>query len=133
VRTVGELKTKVKIVKVPALWSVDQTVRFYESLPGVVYAEPNYVADQHTLAAPNDYYFSQQWGLARIDALDGWNVFPCAHVAVGVPIAIVDTGVDSTHPDLAGQVSAGANCMTGVCTAAGLALDDNATAPSSCR
>ena len=76
VPSVGDLKTKVKIVKVPRLWTVDQTIAFYRSLPGVTYAEPNFVADQHGLAAPNDPYFGEQWGLAKIDALAGWDVYP---------------------------------------------------------
>jgi thermitase len=125
VAAVGDLKTKVKIVKVPRLWTVDQTLAFYRSLPGVVYAEPNYVAAQNGLAAPNDYYFSQQWGLAKIDALAGWGVYPGTYAAAGAPIAIVDTGIDGSHPDLVGQVGPGVNCTTGVCVAGGLAIDDN--------
>ena len=50
-RQIGELKTKVKIVKVPRTWTVARTLSFYRSLPGVVYAEPNYLAAQHGLAA----------------------------------------------------------------------------------
>jgi thermitase len=122
---VGELKTRVKIVKVPPVWTVDQTLAFYRMLPNVVYAEPNYVADQHGLAAPDDYWWPQQWGLAKIDTLAGWDVYPGTYAAAGAPIAVVDTGIDATHPDLAGQVSPGANCLTGVCVAGGLTIDDN--------
>jgi thermitase len=122
---VGELKTKVKIVRVPPTWTVEQTLAFYRSLPNVVYAEPNYVADQHGLAAPNDYWWSQQWGLQKIDALAGWDVYPGSYAAAGAPIAIVDSGIDASHPDLAGQVAPGANCLTGVCVAGGITIDDN--------
>ena len=122
---VGELKTRVKIVRVPTTWTVEQTLAFYRSFPNVVYAEPNFVADQHGLAAPNDYWWSQQWGLAKIDALPGWDVYPGSYAAAGAPIAIVDSGIDASHPDLAGQVAPGANCLTGVCAAGGLTFDDN--------
>jgi len=47
---------------------------------------------------PNDPYFSSQYGLSRIDAPTAWNT------ATGDPetvVAIVDTGVHITHPDLA--------------------------------
>jgi len=123
--TVGELKTKVKIVKVPRAWTVDQTLDFYRSLPNVVYAEPNYLADQDGLAAPDDTFFGAQWGLAKIDALAGWGVYPGSFAAAGAPIAFVDSGIDASHPDLAGQVGTGANCVTGVCVAGGVTLDDN--------
>jgi thermitase len=125
VPAVGELKTKVKIVKVPLLWTVQQTIDFYKSLPNVAYAEPNYVAGQHGIAAPNDYFYNQQWALARISAQAGWAVFNGGYGPAGAPIAVVDTGIDASHPDLAGQVQAGANCLTGICTAASLSIDDN--------
>ena len=64
-------------------------------------------------------------GARRIQAQAGWGVFSGDYGPAGAPIAIVDSGVDATHPDLAGQVSAGANCMTGVCMAGGLTIDDN--------
>ena len=125
ISVVGELKTKVKIVKVPKLWTVQQTINFYKSLPGVTYAEPNYIAGQHGIAAPNDSFYPQQWALARIDAQAGWAVYNGGYGAVGAPIAIVDTGIDATHQDLVGQVAPGAGCLTGVCLPGGLTIDDN--------
>jgi subtilisin family serine protease len=52
-------------------------------------------------------------------------VFNGGYGPAGAPIAVVDTGIDASHPDLAGQVKAGANCLTGICTAGGLSIDDN--------
>ena len=51
-------------------------------------------------AGPDDPYFSRQWGLARIRADQAWAVANGA----GVTIAIVDTGVDLSHPDLASKL-----------------------------
>jgi serine protease len=47
-----------------------------------------------------DPYRSQQWALARIKAPEAWSV----STGAGVTIAVVDTGVDLTHPDLSRNV-----------------------------
>lgn len=47
-----------------------------------------------------DPYASRQWGLGRIQAQAAWSTAD----GTGVLIAIVDTGVDLTHPDLVDKV-----------------------------
>ncbi|MGI8758468.1 MAG: S8 family serine peptidase [Acidimicrobiales bacterium] len=53
--------------------------------------------------ASNDPFFPQQWGLANIGAETAWNQSRGA----GIVIAIVDTGVDLSHEDLAGKLLPG--------------------------
>lgn len=48
-------------------------------------------------------------GVDRIEAVNGGNTAGPASVAV----AIIDTGIDSDHPDLAGSVRGGVNCVGG--------------------
>ena len=55
----------------------------------------------HALETPNDPNFSLQWPLLAIDAPSGWDV-PGA--SDPVTVAVIDTGVDIAHPDLAGRV-----------------------------
>ena len=55
----------------------------------------------HTLAAPSDPYYPLQWPLQRIGAEAGW---AAAAGAAPVTVAVVDTGVDLSHPDLAGRL-----------------------------
>ncbi len=50
---------------------------------------------------PNDPRLSEQWALAKIGAARGWN----ATAGTGQTIvAVIDTGVDFTHPDLAANI-----------------------------
>ncbi len=55
---------------------------------------------------PNDPRFAEQWYLKKIGALDSWEEIEGSS---GPVIAIVDSGVDRQHPDLAGKFSAGWN------------------------
>jgi thermitase len=67
--------------------------------PEVVYAEPNYMF--HASAIPNDTYFSSVWGMNRIAAPAAWDQTTGSAANV---VGVIDTGVDYTHPDLAGNV-----------------------------
>ncbi|HEY0532667.1 MAG TPA: S8 family serine peptidase, partial [Actinoplanes sp.] len=59
----------------------------------------------HAFEAPagTDPLRSRQWDLAQIDGTGAWN----RSTGAGAVVAVVDTGVDASHPDLAGQVLTG--------------------------
>lgn len=61
--------------------------------------------------ASDDRFFAQQWNLAQIGAPDAWPV----STGAGVVIGIVDSGIDPSHPDLAGKIDAFADCLGGQC------------------
>ncbi len=83
--------------------SVEQAVQEYEKNPDVEYAEPNYI---YTIQwTPNDPDFSsRQWGPQKVQAPEAWDV---TRGSSSTRIAIVDTGVQYDHPDLAGKVVRG--------------------------
>ena len=64
-------------------------------------------------APPNDPYFSLQWGLSQIHADQAW----ATSTGAGQVIAVVDAGVDLSHPDLQAKLLPGAT-FTG-CAATG--------------
>lgn len=66
----------------------------------VEFAEPNYIYTAS--AVPNDPRFAEQWSLhnadsADIDAPEAWEVSSGARRII---VAVIDTGVDTAHPDL---------------------------------
>ncbi|MFN2609174.1 MAG: S8 family serine peptidase [Acidimicrobiales bacterium] len=71
-------------------------------------------------AASNDPLFARQWNLAQVGAPDAWSRSTGKDVLIGV----VDTGVDLSHPDLAGKVVGNANCIGATCRDGG-GQDDN--------
>lgn len=70
---------------------------------GVLYVEPNFLL-QATDTIPNDPNWGLQYGLLNIRAPQGWGL---TTGSADVTIAIVDTGVDYRHPDLAGKLVSG--------------------------
>jgi len=81
-----------------------------ESLPQVLYAEPNYY--RYLDAVPNDARFDELWGLdnngqtggtpdADIDAPEAWDI---ATGSRNVIVAVIDSGTDIDHPDLAANI-----------------------------
>jgi subtilisin family serine protease len=60
-------------------------------------------------AAPADPMYKDQWGLKKISAPKAWGVESGAKAAVTV--AVIDTGADFGHPDLAGKLLTGFNVL----------------------
>ena len=66
----------------------------------VQYAEPDYLMP--VAAVPNDPGFPSQWYHQAIHSESAWNITKGAN---GVVVAVCDTGVDASHPDLSANLS----------------------------
>jgi subtilisin family serine protease len=62
-----------------------------------------------TGSSPNDPLLSRQWGLSQIKAQGAWTR---GALGAGATIAVVDTGVDLSHPDLASKLLPGVDMVT---------------------
>ena len=98
----GIQKLGVTLLDVPA-GQLTKTLLTLRQNPDVIYAEPNYIAHVAD-TIPNDPDWNEQINLQAIRAPQGWDLNTGSSA---VTIAIVDTGVDTTHPDLAGRTVPG--------------------------
>jgi subtilisin family serine protease len=91
------------------------TVRRLERAGLVAYAEPDRVLvrvaqDAYEQLVPSDPLWPQQWGAAAIEAPAAWAVTTGTPAAV---VAVLDTGVDPSQPDLAGALVPGYDFVNG--------------------
>lgn len=101
--------TRVHQVRLPRTVGVEQAVRRFERDPAVAYAEPDFaVFPTGSPVTPNDPDFTRLYGLdntgqtggradADIDAPEAWSSTVGSQHTI---IAVIDTGIDLTHPDL---------------------------------
>lgn len=68
--------------------------------PEVLAASPNYIL--HAAAAPNDTYYADCWGLKFINAPSAWDITTGSDT---VYVAVIDSGIDDTNPDLTANVA----------------------------
>jgi subtilisin family serine protease len=101
----------LELVRLEEGTSTAAAARRLEDEPGVLYAEPN--SYRNAMRIPNDPYFGRLWGLdnsgqtvngttgtpdADVDAPEAWDV---TTGDPAVTVAIVDSGISRSHPDLA--------------------------------
>jgi thermitase len=92
----------VKVLRVPKGHVLD-TVAALSKNPNVIYAEPAFAV--HGTLDPNDpYYASRQYGPQIIQANLAWDI---TQGSSSIVVAVVDSGVDPNHPDLAGKLLPG--------------------------
>jgi len=100
----------MSLVKLPEGVTVEDALFKLKASGDMLYVEPNYRI-RIASAFPNDTRFEELWGMhntgqtggtidADIDAPEAWNVITDSNVIV----AVIDSGVDYTHLDLAANM-----------------------------
>ncbi len=100
--------THIYVLEVTKDADIPAICEAYNQDPEVEYAEPNYI---YTIQmVPNDPYYSSKgswgqsyddlWGLKKIQAAQAWD----SAQGEGVVVAVVDTGIDYIHEDIAANI-----------------------------
>ncbi len=113
----GTVKREFKLVpglstiKLPPGLTVEQAMQKFNKAADILYAHPNYQVQAFS-TIPNDTRFNELWGMhntgqtggtvgADIHAPQAWDIATGSH---NIVVAVIDTGVDYTHPDLAANM-----------------------------
>ncbi|MHA7962745.1 S8 family peptidase [Paenibacillus sp. CAU 1782] len=91
----------------------DNLIQYFQNNWKIEYTEPHYLYltndERAAKIVPNDALYSQyQWNLPSIAVEQGWTL---SRGDEGVVIAVLDTGVQSSHPDLKGRLLDGTNIV----------------------
>lgn len=105
-KQVGKIdKINVHIVQLPAQASEKAVEALLKKNKHLKFAERDMIVSG--AATANDPYAASEWHLSKIQANSAWD----ASTGAGVVIAVLDSGVDATHPDLATKMVGGWNFL----------------------
>lgn len=99
------------LAPVPAVVVERTTAPRLADLPGATYVER--LGSRRLSFTPNDPLAPKQWHLTANRAFDYWDALP---LLPSVRIAVIDSGVDATHPELAGKIVAAESFVGGSAT-----------------
>lgn len=88
------------VVSYPSTINVASALNLLSALPAVEWAEPNRVF--RPKLAPSDPHVGSQYALSVVQAFGAWEYE--TGVSSRVTIAILDTGIDGSHPELSGKL-----------------------------
>jgi thermitase len=96
-------QSDLHVVELPGNASEKAVIERLSKNPHVKFAELDRLVKSNFV--PNDPYFGSEWHLSKVNAPAAWDLVQGS----GITIAILDSGVDGSHPDLAAQMVPGYN------------------------
>ncbi|MDD5717175.1 MAG: S8 family peptidase [Sulfuricurvum sp.] len=102
---------RIDLITLPESMSVEEGIAYYKQRPEVESVEPNRIIKKYK-TVPNDTNLSGQWHLDRtfdvtqstlvdMNATSAWDT---TQGDSQITVAVIDTGIDSSHPDLRNQL-----------------------------
>jgi hypothetical protein len=94
----------IEHVRLPQNMTVADAIRVLRASPEVLIAQPNYVQQMAASSPPDDPYWLNDslWGLLKINGPAAWTNFGSG--SGNVVVAVIDSGIDYTHPDLSANM-----------------------------
>jgi len=89
-----------RLLKLPPGMRVAAGLEHFKGLPGLEAIQPNHAYRPSRI--PNDPSINSQYALSRLSAYAGWEYE--TGDSSPVTIAVIDTGIDGTHPELSGKL-----------------------------
>ncbi len=86
-----------------AVDDADKALQELRASSDVEYAEPNYTIEAEMV--PGDWPYKDSW--SELGLFDAWDLITQQGPGQQVVIAIVDSGIDTGHPDLQGRIVSG--------------------------
>jgi thermitase len=98
---------RLQVIDIPFDMDAGDYAQLLKQMPGVEFAEPDYLIFPAGLT-PNDPLYNSEWHLATINASAAWGVTTGSSQII---LAVCDTGIEATQPDLASQLVPGWNVV----------------------
>lgn len=105
----------LELIRLPSGTEMAQAIDYFQKLPGVLYVAPNYIVEiqagifwRKRPPSPRpdpqfgDPYFYLSYGVDKVQAPKVWEKFTVG--SSDVVVAVIDTGIDYRHEDLAGNL-----------------------------
>ncbi len=113
-------------LRVPDDWTTAQYLAYLQNLPDVRWAQADapmrLTTKTLTTTTINDPRAPEETAIDQLQLPTAWSE---SQGSADITVAIIDTGIDGQHEDLAGRVLAGHNFITDTAIAAGASSDDN--------
>ncbi|MEK4023707.1 S8 family peptidase [Sporosarcina sp. FSL W7-1283] len=99
---VETVTSSVELLSFPNEMDLMQAAEQLEENPFIVAVEPNH---ERSVSVTNDVFYTNQWWLPHVQAEQLWPL--AAKQKKQAVVAVIDSGIDTTHEDLVGRIAPG--------------------------